>query len=94
MIKNKKAQISDTLTWVVATIIIVVILLIFIFVSSILAKAKDVSDDVGSKVVGGYEKQANWIKTKTELAYAKKSDNKEVINEWIWETERDYDVAG
>ncbi len=41
---NKKAQIGDTLTWVVATIIIFVILFFFIFGSSILGKTKDVTN--------------------------------------------------
>ncbi len=38
---NKKAQLGDTLTWIVATIIIFVILSFFIFGSSVLGKTKD-----------------------------------------------------
>lgn len=38
-IKNK-GQIGETLTWIVATLIILVILIIFIFGSSLLAKTK------------------------------------------------------
>lgn len=41
---NKKAQIGDTLIWIVATIIIFVILFFFIFGSSILGKTKDATN--------------------------------------------------
>ncbi|NCN86596.1 hypothetical protein GW932_02085 [archaeon] len=39
---NKKGQIGDTITWVVATIVIVVVLMFFIFGSSMLASTKSV----------------------------------------------------
>ena len=39
---NKKAQVGDTLTWIVASVIIFVILFFFIFGSSILGKTKEV----------------------------------------------------
>lgn len=41
-IHTKKAQVSDTTTWIVATIIIFVILFFFIFGSSVLGKTKGV----------------------------------------------------
>ena len=40
---NKKAQVSETMTWIVATLIIVVVLIIFIFISSSFAKAKNLT---------------------------------------------------
>ena len=40
MIKNKNAQIGETVTWMVATIIIVAILIISLFVAFELAKTK------------------------------------------------------
>jgi len=41
MLDNKKAQVSDALTWVVATVIIIVILLINIYISSLFAGMKE-----------------------------------------------------
>jgi len=41
---NKKAQIGDTLTWIVATLIIFVILFFFIFGSSTLGKTKSITN--------------------------------------------------
>jgi len=40
MLNSKKAQVGETVTWIVATIVLIAILLIFIFASSILAKSK------------------------------------------------------
>ena len=42
---NKKAQVAETLTWVVATIIIVIILAISIFVSSLIPSTKSFSTE-------------------------------------------------
>jgi hypothetical protein len=39
---HNKGQIGDTITWVIATIIIIVILIFFIFGSSMLASTKSV----------------------------------------------------
>ena len=43
MLNNKKAQVGDTITWVVATLVIVFVLLISIYASSLLSKTKDFS---------------------------------------------------
>ncbi len=43
---DKKAQIGDTITWFVATIIIIVILTVSIYVSSLLGAAKVVSAEL------------------------------------------------
>jgi len=40
--RNRKAQVGDTITWVIATIIIVVMILFFVFGSSLLAETKEV----------------------------------------------------
>jgi len=52
---GKKGQVGETVSWVVATIIIVAILLIFIWISVLMAKVKtvgigDVQTDSGTKV--------------------------------------------
>ena len=38
--KTKKAQVGDTIMWIISTIIIVVMLIIFVFGSSLLAETK------------------------------------------------------
>lgn len=40
--KNKRAQVGDTVTWVIATIIIVVMIFFFVFGASLLADTKSV----------------------------------------------------
>lgn len=42
MLDNKNAQIGETMTWVVATIVIVVILVLSIYITSVLAVSKKV----------------------------------------------------
>lgn len=79
MLSNKKAQIGETLTWVVATIIIVVVLLIFIYVSIALGKSKAV-DTIKIKTE---ESSVDWIEVKTNLAYSLNNENQNKINEWI-----------
>jgi len=41
---NNKAQLGDTLTWLVATIIIFVLLFFFIFGASVLGKTKSITE--------------------------------------------------
>ena len=84
---NNKGQIAETMTWVVATIIVVVTLIVFIFISTSLSKAKDfnpkgivmnfaekISDDV---------KGISRLEQKTEFAITRNSANEELIQEWI-----------
>lgn len=78
---NKKAQISEIMTWVVATLVILSILIIFIYASSILAqktkviKAKDLKIDLG--------KEVDWIETKNTIAsgFASQSE-RDIIENW------------
>ncbi|MBU4069719.1 MAG: hypothetical protein KJ646_01945 [Nanoarchaeota archaeon] len=73
---NKKAQISNTMTWIIATIVVIVMLMIFIYTSSLLAKTTKINYEESKK-------QVDWIKSKTSLAYLIKEDNKATIDEWI-----------
>ena len=41
--KKAAAVIGDTMTWVIATIIIIIMLIVFIFVSSLFAETKSIS---------------------------------------------------
>ena len=83
---NKKAQISEIMTWVVETIVILSILIVFIYASSLLAqktktiKAQDLRIDS--------EKEVNLLDTKTLIAYSSASEEKRgVIEGWGKENE-------
>jgi hypothetical protein len=45
IISNSRGQVSDTVTWIVATIIIILVLTTFVYTSSIFGKAKQVTLD-------------------------------------------------
>lgn len=83
--RKVKGQAGDTITWVVATIIIVVLLIFFIYVSSVLAKAKSVESFVKGIFSEKDINKADWISTKTSLAYEINDKNKQVIDKWIEE---------
>ncbi len=74
--KNKKAQIADTLAWVIATVIIVVLLVLFIFISSMLASGRvvkgEVRDSLFSKTVSD---TTDLSLTKTLITYYTIKDN-------------------
>ncbi len=60
MLKFKKAQLGDTLTWLVATLIVFVILFFFVFGASLMGRTKDVgkfreSLVSGSSSIGDYD---------------------------------------
>lgn len=78
--KNCKGQIGETLTWVIATLIIALILVLFIIASASLGKAKNLASnrnvDLGNSKI-------DLIKTKTEIAYTLNNQNKNKIEEWI-----------
>jgi len=83
--KSKRSQVGDTMTWVVATIVIIIILGVFLFASNILAEAKNISQRVKgvfSSGQGDYG-EINWIKSKTSLAFEVNSQNKGKIEAWI-----------
>ncbi len=78
---NKKAQISEVMTWVVATLVILSILIIFIYASSLLAqktkvlKAKDLKIDFG--------KEVDLLETKNTIAYSSAlPSDKIIIENW------------
>jgi hypothetical protein len=77
---NKKAQIGETLTWVIATLIIALILVLFVIASSTLGKAKNLTSSKKGEIENS---KIDFIKTKTEMAYAINNQNKDKIEEWI-----------
>jgi hypothetical protein len=82
---NKKGQVSETMTWVIVTILLVVILLVFIYLSVALSKTKSLNANIKS----GSENSVNWVNSKTQIAYSINSNNKNKIQAWIAEESTD-----
>lgn len=81
MLNNKKAQIGETMTWVIATIIIVVIMSIFIYTSTLLAKTKSVNLP-DSKI--WEEKETDLISMKISFAYKKTPlEKRGIVDKWL-----------
>lgn len=84
--KKRKAQVSEIMTWIVATIIIITILIVFVYASSLLAqktkliKAKDLKIDIG--------KEHDLLKTKNLIASTSASIvDRNIIERWEKENE-------
>jgi len=73
IIKNKKAQSGETVTWIVATLIIIIIMVIAIYGSSLLAKTK--TFEKGKSELSSSKENNNLIATKCLTGYL--STNKE-----------------
>jgi len=88
MLMNKKGQIAESVTWIVATMIIVVTLIVFIFISTTLSKGKvleEVSTGIGKLFLSDDAGDISRLDIKTKLALSKDENNLEVINGWIEE---------
>ena len=81
MLKDKRGQVGETITWVIATIILIVILMVFIFASVALSKVKSLKVNLKANS----EENVDWINSKTQMAYSINSANKNKINLWISE---------
>ena len=93
--KNKKAQLGETTTWIVATLMIIVVLIFFIYASSILAKKNNVfsipKKAIGkaASYLGGSPQLGVWVDVKTSLAYILSENKyKDAIDSWIMEKEK------
>ena len=84
---NKKAQISETMTWIIATIAIITILLIFIYASSILAEKEKVLHLFGKSSVQR-DAAVDWLAVKTIQALDRDSADEPKINKWIEEVKK------
>lgn len=78
---TKRGQVSDTMTWIVATLLIILILVFFVYISFTLAKAKSIERVVFR--FGGVTQDADWIQQKTVFAFGVNSANREAIQEWV-----------
>jgi hypothetical protein len=102
MLKSKRAQTGETITWIVATIVIIGILLIFTLVSSIFAKENGMVVSFSRVFSSDDLTDTNWIKAKTDLALKINDNNKNKIEQWIkgegeqdsYEIDMMYTVAG
>lgn len=85
MLNYKRAQIGETISWVVATIIIIGILIISIYISTLMAKVKNI--EIGD-LKTDLEKESIVLSMKNSLSYNLSSDkNKEIINNALKENE-------
>lgn len=82
--KNRKAQIAETMTWVVATIIIIFLLIASVYVSVILGKTKVID----KTSVGGLDSNL-WISYKNQIALNINNANENQINVWLGENDLD-----
>ncbi len=86
--KNKKAQIGEAMTWIVATMIIVVVLIFSIYASAKLAESKKIIHYVKGFFSEEYERTDDLIMEKSIFSYFLAEDNKkEFIYDWIKEQE-------
>lgn len=74
MFANKKAQIGETMTWIVATIVIVVILIISIYISSLLGETKNIVsyDD--------FDRENDLLMEKSVLAYFLAGEDRTILD--------------
>jgi len=88
--KNKKAQVGETLTWLVATLIIIGALLLFVYFSIALANVKSIdSGNIKTKTEELSGKDVNWIEAKNEMAFSRDNSNEQIIGEWINEKQEE-----
>lgn len=75
---NKKGQIGEALTWVIATIIIFIVLAIFIYAANAMGfiRAYTVSSAVVSDI-------GSQVEVKTDLAFEINLDHQDTIKTWI-----------
>ena len=85
---SNKGQIAETITWVVATVIIFVTLVIFIFLSVSVSEAKNLSisgvvEKVGGFLISDDIKGIERFKVKTIFASSLNDNNYEKIEGWL-----------
>lgn len=76
---NKRGQVGESITWVIATIVVIVLLIIFIYASIVLSEFKSLKTSTKKISTGSVD----WISSKTQMAYSISSSNKNKIQTWI-----------
>ena len=86
---NKKAQIGETITWVVATVIIIFVLIFFLFGASMLAQTKNVGTFRNSLVSpASYQGDDIYLKKNLFTYYSVDKDfNKKLIEKYLLQEE-------
>jgi biopolymer transport protein ExbD len=79
MLNNRKGQVGESITWVIATIVVIVLLIIFVYASIVLSEFKSLK--VNSKKIS--TGSVDWIDSKTQMAYSISPSNKNKIQVWI-----------
>ena len=79
MLHNKKAVVGETLTWIIATLIVIIILAFSIFVTSLLVKSQGFGGDRGFSTYN----QNDLLVTKSLTGYLLTEDNGEKVFEQI-----------
>ena len=80
---NSKGQTGETISWVIATLVIVGILILFVYLSVLMSKTKIVN--IGT-LQTDLEKDSKILSGKTTLAEMLNDKNKEMINEILKES--------
>lgn len=83
---GKRAQVGETITWIVATLIIIGILLIFIWISILMSKVKVIG--IGN-LKTDLTKESVSLNVKTSLAHQiANNKNKEIIDNILKEDDK------
>ena len=82
--KNRKGQIAETITWVIATIIIVFLISASIYAAILLGESKTV--DKSKAGISGSD-SLDWVSQKTGLALNINNKNSDKIISWVKESD-------
>jgi hypothetical protein len=78
MLKHKKAQVGESVTWIIATLIIIGVITIFIYISFLMAQTKNI--DIAN-LQSGAIKNLDTVSQKTNFAnQLENNKNKEIID--------------
>jgi hypothetical protein len=81
--KNKRGQVGETVSWVIATIVIIGVLIAFLWISSLLSKVKAIT---AGEVRSDLNKESVVLTGKTSLAHKLENNkNKDVIDNLLKE---------
>jgi len=83
ILEDRRGQVGETMTWVVATIIIVVSLIAFIWITYAFLKAKSAVSFSKGVSFGGKVVFIDCIHDKTNFAFELNGNGKSAIEDWI-----------
>ncbi len=78
MLRNKKGQIGETISWVIATLVIIGVLIIFVYISILMSKVKQLGD---MELISDSGQKTGLLTEKTSFAHQLADNrNKEFID--------------